>query len=87
MLALTRNGNYDALKRPRPKCKNPKSCIRAGLAAGCGHTFCRTCLTEYIAAASGSAACPACDRPLTVDLSAAPVRPCTDVVFRVRIRV
>lgn len=38
--------------------------------AGCGHTFCRGCIREFMdgAAAEGAATCPTCSRPLTVAL-------------------
>jgi hypothetical protein len=38
--------------------------------AGCGDTFCRGCIQEYIdsAAAEGAAQCPTCSRPLTISL-------------------
>ncbi len=39
--------------------------------AGCGHAFCRVCLAEYLDGCSGAAACPSCQRPLSVDLAAA----------------
>lgn len=41
--------------------------------AGCGHAFCRVCLGEYLdGCGQGQAAsCPSCQRPLSVDLSAA----------------
>ena len=42
--------------------------------AGCGHTFCRGCVTEYMesAALEGAAACPTCSRPLTLSLHQVP---------------
>lgn len=44
-----------------------------GVAAECGHAFCRACITEYLEAAQGVASCQACEKPLTIDLHNAPV--------------
>eukprot|EP00191_Tetraselmis_sp_GSL018_P011900 CAMPEP_0177603418 /NCGR_PEP_ID=MMETSP0419_2-20121207/15501_1 /TAXON_ID=582737 /ORGANISM="Tetraselmis sp., Strain GSL018" /LENGTH=1172 /DNA_ID=CAMNT_0019097187 /DNA_START=210 /DNA_END=3726 /DNA_ORIENTATION=+ len=48
------------------------------LAAACGDVFCRACIADFVEGAPSSAACPACKKPLTVDLSgkssAAPVK-------------
>jgi DNA repair protein RAD16 len=43
--------------------------------AGCGHAFCRVCLVEYMDGCGSGVAvrCPACQRTLSVDLSAASV--------------
>lgn len=37
--------------------------------AACGHSFCRTCIAEYIASLSRQARCPSCSQALTVDFS------------------
>jgi zinc finger of C3HC4-type, RING len=41
--------------------------------AGCGHTFCRGCIREFMdsAAAEGAVQCPTCSRPLTVAMDQA----------------
>ena len=50
-------------------CHDP---LEDGIAAECGHAFCRACLTEYLETATGTAKCHACEHPLTVDLANAP---------------
>ena len=53
-------------------CRDP---LEDGIAAGCGHAFCRACITEYMETATGTATCVACDKPITIDLvNAPPVR-------------
>ena len=47
--------------------------LQDGVAAECGHAFCRACITEYLEAAEGVASCQACEKPLTIDLHNAPV--------------
>ena len=39
--------------------------------SACRHTFCRACICEYMDAAQGQGQCkcPACDKPLSVDLT------------------
>jgi hypothetical protein len=46
--------------------------------AGCGHTFCRGCIREFMdsAAAEGAVQCPTCSRPLTVAMDQARAPPC-----------
>ncbi|GAQ92624.1 hypothetical protein KFL_010740035, partial [Klebsormidium nitens] len=45
----------------------------------CKHSFCRACLSEFVAGAGGDAetareaGCPTCQRPLTVDLTETPL--------------
>lgn len=53
-------------------CHDP---LEDGLAAGCGHAFCRACLREYLESAESGAeaVCTACSKPLTVDLATAPL--------------
>ena len=56
-------------------CHDP---LEQPVVAGCGHAFCRVCIGEYLdgCTEAGPAACPCCQRPLSVDLTAAaPVRP------------
>lgn len=48
-------------------CHDP---LEDGIAAACGHTFCRVCVTEYLDNAVGACTCPTCERPLTIDLDA-----------------
>eukprot|EP00892_Ulva_mutabilis_P003353 jgi/Ulvmu1/138/UM001_0142.1 len=48
-------------------CHDP---LEDGLAAACGHAFCRVCVTEYLDNSVGATACPTCQRPLTIDLAA-----------------
>jgi DNA repair protein RAD16 len=45
--------------------------VEDGVAAKCGHEFCRECVKAYMESipAGGEATCPACSKPLTVDLS------------------
>ena len=50
-----------------------KLALQDGVAAECGHAFCRACITEYLEAAEGVASCQACEKPLTIDLHNAPV--------------
>jgi DNA repair protein RAD16 len=50
-------------------CRDP---LEDGVAAECGHAFCRACITEYLETADGVAACQACEKPLTIDLRNAP---------------
>ncbi|WIA16278.1 hypothetical protein OEZ85_012982 [Tetradesmus obliquus] len=38
------------------------------VSAGCGHSFCRSCVAEFIDSVD-KAACPVCSKPLTIDLS------------------
>ncbi len=53
-------------------CHDP---LEQPVVAGCGHAFCRVCLAEYLDGCAAAAACPSCQRPLSVDLAAAaPVR-------------
>jgi len=46
-------------------CRDP---LEDGVAAECGHAFCRACITEYLETAEGVAACQACEKPLSIDL-------------------
>ncbi|CAL5226040.1 g8852 [Coccomyxa viridis] len=49
-------------------CHDP---LEQPVVAGCGHAFCRVCIGEYLdGCAEGSAACPCCQRPLSVNLTA-----------------
>ena len=43
-----------------------------GVTADCSHTFCRTCITEYLETSSGVPCCLACRKPITIDLARAP---------------
>jgi DNA repair protein RAD16 len=51
-------------------CHDP---LEDGVAAACGHSFCRVCVTEYLDNLVGGCKCPSCDTPLTIDLSAPPL--------------
>lgn len=48
-------------------CHDP---LEDGIAAACGHSFCRVCVTEYLDNSVGATDCPTCQRPLTIDLTA-----------------
>lgn len=48
-------------------CHDP---LEDGIPAACGHSFCRVCVTEYLDNSVGATACPSCQRPLTIDLTA-----------------
>lgn len=45
--------------------------IEDSVQSKCGHSFCRECVTEFIASlpVGGKAVCPTCSKPLTVDLA------------------
>ena len=47
-------------------CHDP---LEDGVAAACGHAFCRACITDFLETATGAACCAACDKPLTIDLA------------------
>ena len=47
--------------------------VQDPVTAGCGHTFCRGCIREFMdsATAEGAVQCPTCSRPLTVAMDQA----------------
>ncbi|BDA51349.1 probable ATP-dependent helicase rhp16 [Coccomyxa sp. Obi] len=53
-------------------CHDP---LEQPVVAACGHAFCRVCLAEYLDGCTGVAGCPSCQRPLSVDLTAASPAP------------
>lgn len=48
--------------------------IEDSVKSKCGHSFCRECVTEFITSlpVGGTADCPTCSKPLTVDLAPKP---------------